>query len=367
MINPEDFITDDKTNKVFISSLLPNPLSGFPEKSRKELFAALIKYFQRKGIAYEELLNTRDVWSRDYMPVQITKDLYLSYTYHPDYLVGLEGTITNWILHKVHTKKTSQFDLPYKILPILLDGGNVVKAINKDGKPTIILCDKVLNENHISENDFKIWWKDFFDNDIEIVLLKWDGPKYNPIGHADGMVRYVSPGAVLMTNYCELDTRLAKKHYKVLKESFDDVYQLNYESAFSKGDRLWKKLKEHSWSYINFLQVGHNILLPRLGYDKLDNSALEQIKNCYGEGFSIELIDCDMLEIIAGDGNGSNSGGALNCLTWNVINNNPSKGNVEKISELLSTLPKNGILKEITDPVEWQRQQRDEWETDWEK
>ncbi len=258
------------------------------------------------------------------MPVQITKDLYLSYTFHPDYLVGSEDTITNWILHKVHTKKTSRFDLPNKIIPILLDGGNVVKAINKDGKPTIILCDKVLNENHISKSEFKDWWKDFFDNDIEIVLLKWDGRKYNPIGHADGMVRYVSPGVVLMTNYCELDTRLAQKHYKVLKETFNDVYQLNYESAFSKGDNLRREIIGHSWSYINFLQVGHNILLPRLGYDKLDNSALEQIMYYYGEGFSVELIDCDMLEIVASDGNGSNSGGALNCLTWTINSNAPS-------------------------------------------
>ena len=37
----------------------------------------------------------------------------------------------------------------------------------------------------------------------------------------------------------------------------------------------------------------------------------------------------------------------------------------EKISELLETLPEGGIMKEITDPVEWQRQQRDEWETNW--
>ena len=40
---------------------------------------------------------------------------------------------------------------------------------------------------------------------------------------------------------------------------------------------------------------------------------------------------------------------------------------VEKVSEILEKLPENGILKEITDPVEWQRQQRDEWETDLER
>lgn len=34
---------------------------------------------------------------------------------------------------------------------------------------------------------------------------------------------------------------------------------------------------------------------------------------------------------------------------------------VQEISEFLESLPKGGIMEEIADPVEWQRQQRDEW------
>jgi len=37
------------------------------------------------------------------------------------------------------------------------------------------------------------------------------------------------------------------------------------------------------------------------------------------------------------------------------------KSNFKEVSELLNTLPKSGILKEVSNPVEWQRQQRDEW------
>ncbi|MBQ3944133.1 MAG: hypothetical protein II670_00790 [Alphaproteobacteria bacterium] len=37
---------------------------------------------------------------------------------------------------------------------------------------------------------------------------------------------------------------------------------------------------------------------------------------------------------------------------------------VQEISELLESLPEGEIMKEITAPVEWQRQQRDEWEND---
>lgn len=37
------------------------------------------------------------------------------------------------------------------------------------------------------------------------------------------------------------------------------------------------------------------------------------------------------------------------------------KGNFEEVSKVLEQLPEGGILKEISDPVEWQKQLRDEW------
>lgn len=41
--------------------------------------------------------------------------------------------------------------------------------------------------------------------------------------------------------------------------------------------------------------------------------------------------------------------------------NTTTKGNFEEVSKVLEQLPEDGVMKEITDPVEWQRQQRDEW------
>ena len=37
------------------------------------------------------------------------------------------------------------------------------------------------------------------------------------------------------------------------------------------------------------------------------------------------------------------------------------KGNFEEVSKVLEQLPKGGITRVISDPAEWQRQQRDEW------
>lgn len=42
--------------------------------------------------------------------------------------------------------------------------------------------------------------------------------------------------------------------------------------------------------------------------------------------------------------------------------NESSTGNFDEVMKVLEQIPEGGILKEISDPVEWQRQQRDEWE-----
>ena len=41
--------------------------------------------------------------------------------------------------------------------------------------------------------------------------------------------------------------------------------------------------------------------------------------------------------------------------------NESSTGNFDEVMKVLGQIPEGGILKEISDPVEWQKQQRDEW------
>jgi hypothetical protein len=38
-----------------------------------------------------------------------------------------------------------------------------------------------------------------------------------------------------------------------------------------------------------------------------------------------------------------------------------STGNFDEVMKVLEQIPEGGIMKEISDPVEWQKQQRDEW------
>ena len=41
--------------------------------------------------------------------------------------------------------------------------------------------------------------------------------------------------------------------------------------------------------------------------------------------------------------------------------NESSTGNFDEVMKVLEQIPEGGILKEISDPVEWQKQQRNEW------
>lgn len=114
IISKDNFVTDNRTNTVCYSSLLPGESSGLDPQLREKMYAALkesVKTLKNDDLKNDDLLNTRDIWSRDYMPVQLTQDLFLNYTYSPDYLSNQKAYITNWLLHKVHTARLTSLIL----------------------------------------------------------------------------------------------------------------------------------------------------------------------------------------------------------------------------------------------------------------
>ncbi len=328
-ITIENFITDDKTNKLYISSLIDRMEGDLDIEVRSKLKSCIIDFCPN----CELLFNTRDVWTRDYMPIQLTDGLYLGFTYKPDYLIDYQKCTTNWQLHNVHTQKQvirrEHFEFDIVQMPIILDGGNVIKAI-VNNKPCIIMCDKVLLENNVIENEFRYWWerwwKDNFEGtEMQLVLLPWEGKEINPIGHADGIVRYIGKNKVLMTNYADYDKIYRKDYSKQYRQKLEEigfeVIELRYLDSFDyENDKMFKLLFDSTWCYINYLQIGNRILIPYLGYDVLDKVAKQQIEQAFNT--KVEQIDVDMAFIVKDMNNKQNSGGALNCLTWTIRTKN---------------------------------------------
>lgn len=227
-----------------------------------------------------------------YKSEQLDKGRFLLYTYHPDYLHGCEVFIPDY------RAICKEMELECVSTDIVLDGGNVVKCGDK-----VIMTDKIIDENPMRfyrdilrelENHFR----------AQIVLIPRD--RY---GHADGMVRWIDGNRVLMNNYADFDPKLGKEVKAALFEHFT-VEELRYGTN--------KHLKVN-WAYINFLQVDGEIFVPGLGIEE-DQMAIEQIQKFYSD-YKVRLVP-HCLSIIK-------DGGALNCVSWNILANAPDWPNEE--------------------------------------
>ena len=113
------------------------------------------------------------------------------------------------------------------------------------------------------------------------------------------MVRWIEGDRVLLNNYADFDPDLRKELRKELSRHFT-VEELKYGTT---------KHTKVSWAYINFLQTENCIFVPGLGIEE-DVMAREQIQKLYPNYKVITIPDC--LDIVR-------NGGALNCISWNIL------------------------------------------------
>ena len=294
-------ITDDHTNSVYFSSLLPEKCPV--------LNAHIADSLRKRDIPFTYLKGTKDIWCRDYMPIQIQKDRFVFYRYTPDYLQDKTGLtlqtnpelvfqeesnelprlLSMSVEEEMHPISISHPVFPRFELELVMDGGNVVKCGDK-----VVMTDKVFVENKDkTPQDVQRQIEEAFQ--CEVVFLPWDrNEKY---GHCDGIIHCLGDNRVLMTNYADFDKCIADKYLRILEKYFD-VTTLKYNV---------KRMHKRSWSYINFLQIGTLVLVPQLGIPE-DEQALEQISSA--------LPDCEIVGIPALEA--VSRGGALNCLSWNI-------------------------------------------------
>ncbi len=272
-------ITNFETNKVYLAKGMTtekyvNAMRHLSDKlNSHEILWGLLPY----------TTSPLHIWARDYMPIQVNKRKFVRFNYSPDYL-------ENYPEYKPDTSAIlSALDKQVIDSDIIIDGGNVISCGNK-----IILTDKIIRENPNYDHDVLI------DRlcqllEAEIVLIPED--YYDEYGHADGMVRYMGEGRVLLNNYCDFDKALRKRLLAALSPHFD-IIELHY-GAYT----------DMSWAYLNFLHVGKYIFIPMME-DKLGEIAFRQIADAFPQ---CECHPIYHYENIVHDG------GALNCSTWNIL------------------------------------------------
>lgn len=279
-------ITDQETNFVYFSEI-------FKQQYPTE-YSEIISLLEKHDIAHDCLKETKDIWCRDYMPIQISETEFIEYRYDPDYLQAKKYRKTKTYPDIVCDKipiKTIKSDL-------IIDGGNVIKSKNR-----LILTDKVISENIDFYTQPKIIekLKDTFQVD-HISIIPREPDKNEIFGHADGMVRFVSDNRVLINGYFnEYKREFKEKFFGALNKL--EIIELNFDVNCPN--------EEINWGYINFLQTKNVILLPQFGIAE-DEQAFKQFEKIFPEYAKYNRIEkVNAKKIIK-------ESGVLNCLTWNI-------------------------------------------------
>ena len=278
-------ITNYNTNKVYLAK-------GMTSEKYVDATGHLLGTLYNLKVHWDFLSQTASplhIWARDYMPVQVSKDKFVCFNYSPDYLKDIPE-------YKPDTPTIlSTLGLQVINSDIIIDGGNVISCGDK-----VIMTDKIFRENpHYDHNELIGTLSQLLE--AEIVLIPEDS--YDEYGHADGMVRYIGEGRVLLNNYCDFDKALRKKLLAALTPHFD-ITELHY-----------RVYTNNSWAYINFLHVGQHLFVPMLK-GKLAEIAFRQIAEAYPQCKCHQIWDCDYIV---------REGGALNCSTWNILVNLPEE------------------------------------------
>lgn len=243
---------------------------------------------------YDFVPNAKDIWLRDFMPFQRHDGEFLIYRFNPDYLQEKnERYITN--CRDAFLAAGGSDVLSSNICNhtnLILDGGNMIKCTDKHGIDCVIMTTKVLYENPgLTHHDIILELEDSLN--AEVILIPWDTAE--TYGHADGMVRSLGKGKLLLNCYSDFDINLGKAIRKAVGNRFE-IMELRY------GD----KFRDNSWCHLNYLELRTIILVPicNIASDKL---AVEQIEKLTGK----KCIPVLMSNIIA-------EGGALHCISWTM-------------------------------------------------
>lgn len=274
-------IPDWDTNTVFFSDQM--------ESRHPALLSALLAILHRYDIPMHIIPSARDIWCRDYMPLQCDEATFRKFRYRPDYLKDFPTLIT----------PASACRLPfmqrYRSVPLTLDGGNAVAS-----RKYVVITDKIYQENpgltHAAV-------RASLERQLAracIIVPKEPG---DIIGHADGIVRFLTDELVVVNDYSRIDPDYGERLQKTLaKHGLRwEIMPYFQEADFPKG------IPSAVGNYTNFLRVGDLIVVPTYG-DSADDEAIRTLERLLPTA-TVYPLDSRVL---------AREGGVLNCVSWTI-------------------------------------------------
>lgn len=278
-------IAGKATDTVYFSEIL------LTDKRFTKTFNALTKLLGKHSIKYDFLKATKDIWCRDYMPIQIERGKFVQFRYEPSYLKDdLE-------LQSDPKKVCKANNIKPQFSKINLDGGNVVNWSDR-----AIITDRVFDENleYSSKNKLIAEIEKLLD--VEIIVIPQI--KSDMTGHVDGMVRFVDRNTVLGND--------REKEFKYWKNGINQILKekgIEYiDIPFL--DHKEKKYPDHAIGcYVNYLEVENLIVLPIFETEKnKDQEVYDKFREIFPDR-EIETINYNEIGFY---------GGLLNCTTWTI-------------------------------------------------
>jgi agmatine deiminase len=253
-----------------------------------DLFTQLHSVLTSHRVEVRLLAHVRDLWARDYCPIQVGPRAFVHFRYEPDYLndnpeLRTSREVAGQFLELGECRRND----------INLDGGNVVASRNK-----AILTDKIYREN-------PDWKRSELRDELRRVLqveqlIIIPREPYDPIGHADAMVRFINEDAVLVNDYAEIDPTFGDRLVNALRRHGLAIEFITYSHERRSTDGIPSAVG----CFTNFLRTEKMVIVPAFGTED-DQIALNRLKALIPD-VPVVSLDCTNL---------AREGGVLNCVS----------------------------------------------------
>lgn len=275
-------IPDSDKNVVYLAKHLSKQCPVF--------FNELVKILVANMVQVELVLDFKNIWCRDYMPIQV-KDRFVNFIYDPAYLKSYEDEFTKRSALTIF-KNACLDKVVDNCSCIKLEGGNIINCVNK-----VIMTDKVFSDNPMFDRDELIFILKSLLKVSEIIIIP--GQPYDKLGHADGMVRFLDEDTVLLNDYSDQSLYYTNKLTAAFNRANLTVRYFPFEEV------VGQRCDDARGCYINFLQLKDLVILPAFGI-KLDKDAYRIAKKYFNN-----VVQLDSTEV-------AKFGGVINCCTWTV-------------------------------------------------
>lgn len=276
-------ITDAECNYLYLADTLPTMYPDF--------YGKLLKAIEQLNIPLMPLLGTKDVWAKDFMPIQIVPDKFVQFIYDPSYLKPEKYAASKSNPDKI-CKEVGVDALP---VDIKIDGGNVVKWKNK-----AIITTRIFQENpDIPKNDLIEKVKAYLEID-ELIIVP--AQPYDFTGHADGMIRFIDENRVFINDISGYSRSYHAKLLRSIHKAGLQYIQLpiNYSRLKTPDSAVG--------CYINYLEMEQGIIISSYGFFREDQIAMGIFKKIFPDR-KIIAVDCNEI---------AEQGGMLNCVSWGI-------------------------------------------------